>query len=195
MTTVLIQSPFANLRNVENALTAAGHEVVSTLDPGVVAESMRVVLPGVGSFDAAQRWLEETGLSEALTFAVARGTWLLGICVGHQMLFERSCEGAGARGLGFFEGSVERLPGRVPVPQLGWNHVSSREDAFVRNGDFYFANSFAAAPGRDAVATARYGVRFTAAARRDRVLGVQFHPERSSHAGLEFLRRFRELSQ
>jgi imidazole glycerol-phosphate synthase subunit HisH len=191
--TTLIDSPVANTANIARALRAAGAELHVTRDAAEIARASKVVLPGVGSFIAARDWLRETGIDLAIAEAVARGAFLLGICVGHQLLFETSDEIEPTAGLGLVRGAVRRFDGVLPVPQIGWNRVSLRGALFdgVADGTpFYFVNSYAARDVFDAIATAEYNGRFTAAVQRERVFGVQFHPEKSSAAGLRVLRNF-----
>lgn len=193
MKTTLIDSPVANVANIARALRACGAELDVTSDADAVRASRRIVLPGVGSFGAAMAWLRESRIDAALTDAVERGASLLGICVGHQVLFERSYELGLTRGLGLLRGEVRRLDGPLPVPQIGWNRIRGRGPLFSEIADdtpFYFVNSFAARGVNAEIATADYGGAFTAAVQHERVFGVQFHPEKSSTAGLRVLRNF-----
>ena len=200
------------MANIARALRFAGAPVVLSRDAAVIARASKIVLPGVGSFAAARAWLAETSLDDALRHAVANGAWLLGICVGHQLLFDSSDELGVTRGLGLVEGDVRKLEGALPVPQIGWNKLSlrpcgaagfSRPDPIgglkpaaplfegIPDGTaFYFVNSYAARNVAAEVATADYDGAFTAAVQKDRVFGVQFHPEKSSTAGLRVLRNF-----
>jgi imidazole glycerol-phosphate synthase subunit HisH len=193
MKTTLIDSPVANTANIARALRAVGAELHVTRDAAAVASASKVVLPGVGSFIAARDWLRETGIDTAIADAVAGGAFLLGICVGHQLLFDTSDEVEPTRGLGLVRGDVRRFDGALPVPQIGWNRVSARGSLFEDIADgtpFYFVNSYAARGADDEIASADYNGRFTAAVQRERVFGVQFHPEKSSTAGLRVLRNF-----
>jgi glutamine amidotransferase len=124
VTVTLIDSPVANVANIARALRTTGAELVVTRDPEVIARARKIVLPGVGSFVAAMRWLTDTRIDVAVRSAVERGATLLGICVGHQVLFEASHEMGFTRGLGLIEGEVRRFEGTLPVPQIGWNRVS-----------------------------------------------------------------------
>jgi glutamine amidotransferase len=192
MNLTLIDSPFANIANIARALRASGATVELSRDPDVIASADKLVLPGVGSFAAAMSWLVATKIDDAIRTAVAGNAFLLGICVGHQLLFERSFEMGETRGLGVIAGTIERFEGTLPVPQIGWNRVDARGALFdgVENDSFYFVNSYAARNAADEIARADYNGTFTAAVQRERVFGVQFHPEKSSSAGLRVLRNF-----
>ena len=190
----LIDSPVANVANIARALRAAGGEIEITRDSAIVAAAAKIVLPGVGSFRAAMEWLQRTGIDDALRVAAGRGASLLGICVGHQLLFNASEEMGFTEGLGLVRGVVRKLSPALPVPQIGWNRVRF-EAAWlfdgVRSGSpFYFVNSYAAFAPEDQIASAQYGDPFTAAIQRGKVCGVQFHPEKSSHDGLRVLANF-----
>jgi glutamine amidotransferase len=194
MDVVLIDSPVANVANIARALRAAGATLRVARDPSEIAAARKIVLPGVGSFLAAKRWLEESGADTALREAVARGASLLGICVGHQLLFDASHEMGTTRGLGLVTGEVHKFEGSLPVPQIGWNRVTFNGSplfAGLESGTpFYFVNSYAARDAASEVARADYGGAFTAAVQSGRVFGVQFHPEKSSAAGLQVLGNF-----
>jgi glutamine amidotransferase len=194
MEVTLIDSPVANTANIARALRAAGASLRVTSDAETVAKADKLVLPGVGSFIAARTWLTETAIDDALQTAVSRGAALLGICVGHQLLFDLSHEMGPTRGLGFVRGEIQRFGGTLPVPQIGWNRVASDAnplfDALPRSTAFYFVNSYAARATEHEVARADYDGPFTAAVQHGRVFGVQFHPEKSSSAGLRVLRNY-----
>jgi glutamine amidotransferase len=188
----LIASPFANLANISRALRTIGADLDTTTDAVAVAEATQIILPGVGSFAAAMRWLESNDIDKAIRQAMNNGAKLLGICVGHQLLFERSAEGGDIEGLGLIAGSVEKFEGPLPVPQIGWNRVVANGPLFedIENEAFYFVNSYAVRSAPDEIARADYGGAFTAGVQRERVFGVQFHPEKSSRAGLRVLENF-----
>jgi glutamine amidotransferase len=191
-TTTLIDSPVANVANIARALRASGAELDVTRDAAEIANAQKLVLPGVGSFVAAMRWLTEHKIDAAIRDAVNHGAELLGICVGHQLLFDVSHEMGTTPGLGLVRGEVRQFDDILPVPQIGWNRVSARGPLFegVEDGVFYFVNSYAAMNTPDEIARADYGGPFTAAVQRQRVFGVQFHPEKSSAAGLRVLRNY-----
>ncbi len=190
----LVDSPYANVANIARALRASGADLRITAEPEVIGDARRIVLPGVGSFAAARRWLRNRAIDDALRGAVDRGASLLGICVGHQLLFDVSHEMGETAGLALLRGEVRPYDGVLPVPQIGWNRVDFDENplfAGVPAGtSFYFVNSYAAVNAPDEIARAEYDGSFTAAVHSGRVFGVQFHPEKSSAAGLRLLRNF-----
>ncbi|MHB0971016.1 MAG: imidazole glycerol phosphate synthase subunit HisH [Thermoanaerobaculia bacterium] len=192
----LVDSPFSNLDSIARGLRHVGAELAITVDPATIAAARRIVLPGVGSFAAAVKWLDASGVAEALREAVASGASLLGVCLGHQLLFEQSEEMGEWKGLGFCRGRVERFGGNVRVPKIGWNYVAFEDDPLFddvpRGSAFYFVHSYRAVgvEPKAEIATADYGGVFNAAVRSGRVAGVQFHPEKSSSAGLRVLRNW-----
>jgi glutamine amidotransferase len=139
------------------------------------------------------KWLTESGIDAAIRTATAGGAFLLGICVGHQVLFDLSSEMGLTPGLGLVRGEVRRFDGVLPIPQIGWNRVRGSGPLFddiPYATPFYFVNSYAARGVDAEIASADYNGPFTAAVQRARVFGVQFHPEKSSAAGLQVLRNF-----
>ena len=195
MNVTLIDSPVANVANIARALRTVGAELHVTRERRAIEHAPKIVLPGVGSFGAARSWLEQTNIDVSILRAVTNGAALLGICVGHQLLFDLSLEMGVTPGLGLISGLVDRLDGPLPVPQVGWGvvHVSGAPllfDGIDAGTPFYFVNSFAARNVSGEIAWAEYNGSFTAAAQKGRVFGVQFHPEKSSHAGLSVLRNF-----
>ena len=180
----------ANRRSIDAALQRAGATTRFIAEPRAVALCDALVLPGVANFGFIADELDRTGMRSALLEAAGFGIPLLGICVGFQLLFERSEEAPRALGLGMLRGTVRRL--RTPrVPHIGWNRIVPREESFER-GWAYFANAYAPdADVRDAIATTQDGEDcFASAARRGNVYGVQFHPERSGAYGAALLASF-----
>jgi imidazole glycerol-phosphate synthase subunit HisH len=192
-----------NLTSVVKALSFLGAKTLVTQDPEVVQAADKVVLPGVGHFQATGV-LGELGLVEAVRESVEKGAWFLGICVGLQWLFEGSTEAPGVAGLGEFAGRCERFPARVDgvelkSPHVGWNSLEeiradSRLLRGVKDGGFvYYTHSWRAPVVEATAAVTKYGGPFTAAVERGNVMGVQFHPEKSGAVGLQVLRNFVEL--
>jgi glutamine amidotransferase len=183
-----------NLISVKKALDWLGEENSITSDPGQVARATKVVLPGVGHF-ASTAMLSRSGLQDAIADAISREIPFLGICVGMQWMFERSQESPETRGLGVLEGECERFPASVKSPHVGWNQLevdpASRLLRGVPAASFvYFTHSFRAPVTGTTVACCEYGGRFSAAVERDRLFGVQFHPEKSGEIGLKMLANF-----
>src|SRR6266550_2839368 len=184
---VIVDSGVANLASIASAFRRLGANVVVTGDEGVVQDAPRVVLPGVGAFGAGLGALRARRLDEAVTQAAARGTPLLGVCLGMQMLCEASEEAPGVTGLGVIPGICRRLPEDVRVPHLGWNAVTAAGEGLVATGVAAFANSYALreAPAGWVPAWTTHGVRFVAALEKsgERLLACQFHPELSGAYG------------
>jgi glutamine amidotransferase len=200
MRVVVVDSGVGNVPNAVRGLERAGAEVALTRDPRCVAAAQRLVLPGVGAFPAGMAMLEANGLVEALRAAVRGGASLLGICLGHQLLFDSSDEFGSTAGLGLLRGRVGRLPSGVRTPHMGWSRVQAlRDDPLLdglgENPWMYFVHSFAAEPEDGADPLAEVGLdghRVCAAVRRGKVCGVQFHPEKSGAAGARLLSNFLE---
>jgi glutamine amidotransferase len=186
-----------NRRSVETALAHVGAESVVTADHDAIRRADAVILPGVGAFPEAMRNIERTGLADVLRELTQP---LLGICLGMQLLFERSSEHEGAEGLGILPGEVTVLHG-PRLPHIGWNLVtferpSQLTEGFGQAAAFYHVHSFACRPadGADVVGRAEYGERFASVVERGNVMATQFHPEKSSRDGLRLLRNFARLA-
>ena len=186
-----------NLRSVRRALEANGAEVDVTADRDRLASADGLVLPGVGAFAAARQKLQQSGLDGFITDLAGRGKALLGVCLGYQLLFERSYEDGEWPGLGLLPGPVRRLRPVVKVPHIGWNTVRQmREDQLFRDipdqAYFYFVHSYYARPADPGLAAgeADYGGAFTCAVARDNIFATQFHPEKSAAAGLAIFENF-----
>jgi glutamine amidotransferase len=186
-----------NLRSVEKALQHVGAGATVTFAENEVRDADGLILPGVGAFPRAMERIRERGLDELLAERVGAGVPVLGICLGLQLLFDSSTELAGGAGLGLLPGTVERLraPG-LKVPHIGWAPVRWERESRLTEGiesgtPFYFVHSFAPEPApTELLGSAEYGERFGCAAERGNVFGVQFHPEKSSAAGLRLLANF-----
>src|SRR3954451_12126801 len=154
MKTTLIDSPVANVANIARALRTAGADLEITSAPIAIANAQKLVLPGVGSFIAAMQWLTANAFERAIHDAVKRGASLLGVCVGHQLLFELSHEMGTTPGLWRVSRAAHKFDGILPVTQIGWNRVAANGPLFdgVENGVFSFVNSYAAMNAPDEIA-------------------------------------------
>jgi glutamine amidotransferase len=192
----LIDYGAGNLTSVRKALQAAGAPFTTPDDPAALDAMSGIVVPGVGHFSATRAL--DAAWRSAIRRRVDEGCPLLGICVGMQWLFEGSTEAPDVPGIGLLPGRCERLDdreGTLKIPHVGWNALSvsdgSRLLAGVADGTYvYFTHSYAAPVTPEAVGTAVHGAPFAAAVERDHVMGVQFHPEKSSEAGLRMIRNF-----
>lgn len=193
----IIDYGVGNLRSVEKAFAATGCEAVVSGDKHVLRRAERLVLPGVGAFASCMKALRERGFDSLVHERAATGTPLLGICVGMQMLFEVSDEFGTTEGLGLLPGRVRRFKSELIVPQVGWNriHQKQRHELFegVDDRSFcYFVHSFYCEPGNTGllVGETEYGVKYASVVAQKNICGVQFHPEKSQHVGLQMLKNF-----
>ena len=192
-----------NLFSLNSSLELIGAESIVTSDPQVLRSADKILLPGVGAFEDAARKLRDSGLADLLKELAAEGKPLLGICLGMQLLFEKSYEYGEHEGLGLIPGSVKPIRDVIPtdykIPHIGWNglHLNGDCPLFrnIREGDcVYFVHSFYATGCEPYVtATADYGAELTAAVAKGTVFGCQFHPEKSGKVGLSILKAFADL--
>jgi glutamine amidotransferase len=196
-TVAVVDYGVGNLRSVEKAFAAAGYQAVVSADEAVLCRAEALVLPGVGAFGACMKALCERGFDELIRDRVSKGTPILGVCVGMQMLFEESEEFGRTSGLGLLRGRVRRFGDELLVPQVGWNQVrQSRRHPLLAGIDdgtfFYFVHSFfCEATDRGAViAETEYGSAYASVVGQAHICGVQFHPEKSQAAGLRLLGNF-----
>ena len=192
-----------NLFSLNSSLEMIGAESVVTADEAVLRSADKILLPGVGAFEDAAKKLRESGLADLIKELAAEGKPLLGICLGMQMLFERSYEYGEHEGLGLIPGSVRPIRDVIPtdykIPHIGWNALRFRQEnplfKYVKEGDcVYFVHSFYASDCDEfTVATAEYGAELTAAVAKGNVYGCQFHPEKSGNVGLAILKAFAEV--
>ena len=198
----IIDYGVGNLFSLRSSLNKIGADTVVTADPAVIAKADKLILPGVGAFADAARKLRDSGLDAVIKAEAAAGKPIMGICLGMQMLFEKSYEYGEHEGLGLLKGAVVPMEGSIPaglkIPHIGWNALKFEKDSklfkYIREGDcVYFVHSFYASGCEDSlIATAEYGKYLTAAVARDNVMGCQFHPEKSGDVGLNILRAFCE---
>ena len=187
-----------NLFSLKCSLQAIGAEVTVTGDAQQLKKADKLILPGVGAFEDAAKKLRDTGLDTVIKEEAARGKPILGICLGMQLLFERSFEFGEHEGLGLLRGQVVSMEGRLPeglkIPHMGWNRLEMKGGRLFREADgeyVYFVHSFFADGCEDSLAAVtEYGIPITAAVEKDSIFGCQFHPEKSGNVGLSILRRF-----
>ena len=198
---VIVEYGVGNLFSLKSSFAAIGHEATVSADAAVIRRADKLILPGVGAFRDAVRKLKESGLFQVVQEEAGRGKPLLGICLGMQMLFERSFEDGVHEGLSLLSGEVrpiaEAIPPDLKIPQIGWNSLRfTRENPLfgrIREGDYvYFVHSYSAMRSGDVIAVTEYGAELTAAAARGNVYGCQFHPEKSGTVGLAILKAFAE---
>ncbi len=195
-----------NLFSLSSSLRAIGADILITSDAQKIRDAQKVILPGVGAFSDAAQKLRRDGLDQVVLEQAQAGKPLMGICLGMQMLLERSLEYGEHRGLGLIPGDVVPmapvLPAGYKVPHIGWNALQFPKDKpvsplfrYIKEGDcVYFVHSFYGTNcAENTIATAEYGAQLTAAVARDNVFGCQFHPEKSGPVGLNILRAFCEM--
>ena len=192
-----------NLFSLVSSFEKIGADIIVTADPNVISSADGIILPGVGAFEDAAKKLRDTGLDSVIISEVQKGKKLMGICLGMQMLFEKSYEYGEHEGLGLLKGNIvamkDSIPDELKIPHIGWNALHFVKDSdlfkYIKRDDcVYFVHSFYATDCDDSViATAEYGKELTAAVQKDNVMGCQFHPEKSGEVGLNILRAFCEM--
>lgn len=197
----IIDCEIGNLRSVQKAFEFIGVEAAITSDKDKILGSRAVVLPGVGAFRDAIRFLRDSGLDDTIRGVVEAGKPFLGICLGMQMFADVSEEGGRLEGLGLINGQVVKLPDEVKIPEMGWNEITATPDVAIfkdipSGARFYFAHSYYFQPDYDAnvAAVTHYGVTYASAIYKENIFGTQFHPEKSGEFGLRILRNFSELT-
>ena len=190
-----------NLQSVKKALDFLGYESEITMDREKILSASHVILPGVGSFGDAMASIRERGLEDTIKHAASGEKHFLGICLGLQLMFEKSDETPGVEGLGIFKGDIVKIPSEngLKVPHMGWNSINLKQAdgifSGIRDGSyFYFVHSYYLKNAEPDVvaATAQYGVEIECAIQKGRVCATQFHPEKSSETGLRLLKNFME---
>ena len=197
----IIDYGVGNLFSLCSSFRAIGAEAFVSGDPEALAKADRLVLPGVGAFEDAAKKLRASGLEGFVKQQAAAGKPLLGICLGMQMLFEKSYEYGEHEGLGLLRGQVVpmegKLPGELKIPHMGWNKLEVRQGKLLEEADgayVYFVHSFYAEGCEDSLAAVtEYGIPITAAVEQGNIYGCQFHPEKSGNVGLAILRRFCDM--
>lgn len=199
----IIDYGVGNLFSLSSSFKAIGADTVVTGDAEIIRKADKLILPGVGAFCDAIAKLKETGLDKVIKEEVKKGKKLLGICLGMQMLFEKSFEYGEYEGLGLLNGEVvpmkDSIPDTLKIPHIGWNKLNIVKEnplfKYIKNGDFvYFVHSYYAENCQGSlIADTEYGKALTAAVAKDNVFGCQFHPEKSGEVGLKILKAFCEM--
>ncbi len=193
-----------NLFSLKSSFAFIGEEAVVTADPAVIQNADRLILPGVGAFGDAAEKLRQSGLDKVLCEEAAKGKPLMGICLGMQLLLDKSFEYGEHKGLGLIPGEIrpiaDVIPRELPIPQIGWNALRLKGEKhpifkYLKDGDFvYFVHSYYGADcNENVIADTEYGAYLTAAVARDNICGCQFHPEKSGKVGLAILKAFCEM--
>jgi len=198
----IIDYEMGNLKSVEKAFAKMGYDARVTDRIQVVKDAKALVIPGVGAFPDAMDQLERKGLIDAIRQDAVSGKPILGICLGMQVMFEKGFEGNEREGLGLLKGTIQRIPPGVKIPHMGWNQLSFHQISPVLNGVenntyAYFVHSYYAddVQKEDLVATTEYGIQIPAVVQRKNIIGLQFHPEKSSDKGLQMIKNYGELSE
>ena len=198
---IIIDYNVGNLHNLKNALDYSGIENKLVYHADDVKRADRILLPGVGAFAPAMDHLKHSGMLDALNEKADSGTPVLGVCVGAQLLMDKSEEDGSHVGLGWFKGKVKRFSHELKIPQIGWNSVTQKKKniLFKDVSDemyFYFVHSYHFEPenNEQVLGTTNYGYDFASVLCKDNLWGVQFHPEKSQNAGLQLLKNFCTLT-
>ncbi|MEE0945265.1 MAG: imidazole glycerol phosphate synthase subunit HisH [Acutalibacteraceae bacterium] len=199
----IIDYGVGNLFSLCSSFKAIGADICVTGEKEIIKKADKLILPGVGAFEDAAKKLRLLGLDEVIKEEVSKGKSIMGICLGMQMLFEKSYEYGEHKGLGLLKGEVigmeNTIPKNLKIPHIGWNALHFTKDnplfKYINDGDcVYFVHSFYASNCEDSlIATAEYGKELTAAVAKDNVFGCQFHPEKSGEVGLKILKAFCEF--
>ena len=200
----IIDYDAGNIKSVEKAMQLLGQEVIITRDRETIMNADKVILPGVGAFGDAMSKLRQYGLDEVIRDVTAKGTPFLGICLGLQLLFERSDETPGVEGLGILKGEILRIPDKegLKIPHMGWNSLQLQNNGRLfrnipQDTYVYFVHSYYLQAQEPEIvkAVTGYGTEIHASVEKDNVFACQFHPEKSGKYGLEILKNFAELGR
>ena len=200
----IIDYDAGNIKSVEKALQLLGEEVILTRDRDQLLSADKVILPGVGSFGDAMGNLHTYGLVDVIHEIVEQGTPFLGICLGLQLMFERSEESPGVEGLGLFKGEILRIPDQegLKIPHMGWNSLKIlKHDGIFKGIEgepyVYFVHSYFLTAQDQSIVSAQteYGVKIDASVRKDNIFATQFHPEKSGKVGLQILQNFIDITK
>lgn len=190
----VIDYGMGNLRSVQKAFEFISQQSIVTTDKKIIKNAERVVLPGVGAFEQAIARLKDNGLDKTILEVIESGKPFLGICLGMQLLYERSFEDGVHKGLGIIKGDIKKFSGNYKIPHIGWNTLEIKKHGLFKemvSPSVYFVHSYYAPIGENTASVCKYaGIEFSASIEKDNVFATQFHPEKSGDIGLEILRNF-----
>lgn len=196
---IILDYGLGNLRSLQTALSNGGIETVITDDVDVINSAKTIFLPGVGAYRDASNNLWKSGLADVIIEKAREGCFIVGICLGMQLLYDRSFENGDFRGLGLISGEIKKLSIMPKIPHMGWNNLlKTKEDPltkYIDNGDYvYFVHSYyAVSQGEETIAITQYGEDIPAIARKENIIGFQFHPEKSSLVGINLIKALKEV--
>ncbi len=200
----IIDYGVGNLFSLKSSFASIGVDAIVTSSVEEIQKAEKLILPGVGAFEDAAKKLRASGLDDVLKEEVKKGKAVMGICLGMQLLFEKSYEFGEHEGLGLIPGNIvpfkDKIPKNLQIPHIGWNDLSIKQDTpifkNIKSGDFvYFVHSFyAECDEKYVIATSDYGIEFTASVQNGNVFGCQFHPEKSGEVGLNILKGFCQIN-
>lgn len=196
---IILDYGLGNLRSLQTALSNGGIETVITDDVDVINSAKTIFLPGVGAYRDASNNLWKSGLADVIIEKAREGCFIVGICLGMQLLYDRSFENGDFRGLGLISGEIKKLSIMPKIPHMGWNNLlKTKEDPltkYIDNGDYvYFVHSYyAVSQGEETIAITQYGEDIPAIVRKENIIGFQFHPEKSSLVGINLIKALKEV--
>lgn len=196
---IILDYGLGNLRSLQTALSNGGIETVITDDVDVINSAKTIFLPGVGAYRDASNNLWKSGLADVIIEKAREGCFIVGICLGMQLLYDRSFENGDFRGLGLISGDIKKLSIMPKIPHMGWNNLlKTKEDPltkYIDNGDYvYFVHSYyAVSQGEETIAITQYGEDIPAIVRKENIIGFQFHPEKSSQVGINLIKALKEV--
>lgn len=195
---IIVDYGVGNLSSVKNALDTLGYESKISDNEKEIEDAKGIILPGVGAFNDAIKLLRNSGLDKSIYKAIDNGSYILGICLGMQLLYERSFEDGEWKGLGILEGDIVKFENNVKIPHMGWNSLKiiEKDDIlkYINKNDYvYFVHSYYGSTLKDAIAYVDYDVSVPAIVRKGKVYGMQFHPEKSGSIGIKLLKAFGEM--
>lgn len=195
---IIVDYGVGNLSSVKNALNSLGYESKISNNEKEIENAKGLILPGVGAFNDAITLLRKSGLDKSIFKAIDNGSYVLGICLGMQLLYERSFEDGEWKGLGILEGDIIKFEDNVKIPHMGWNSLKVIEEdnilKYVDEGDYvYFVHSYYGNTLKNSIAYVDYDVSVPAIVKKGKVYGMQFHPEKSGSIGIKLLKAFGEM--